>query len=382
MPGPLSRAAAGASYSGAFGSDAGDLAKAAAAFMQGRKQEETARQQQAMQDALLALRQREADQGDRRIGLDEQKFGEDQRQFDVGTGLTRERMGQDDRQFGQRLDFDKGELGQRATEGAANRASAEKIAGINARSRENVAGMRQVGSGRDFVTFQDSQGGYWRYDKVHNALTPIQTPTAADLASGQGDGTQAPGSGQQLLGPGARADQGEKGAAASYQNLQTQFDKYKEVLGQVGNQPPGIGTQFLMDQTKASGLGPISSLQRSLSNTVLGNTAPDYQLVQQAVDALGTSVIKMVTGAQMSEPEAQRIMNILRTTAGDTPEKVMQNLETVQNIINSERVKLGRAANVDANGMPATSRALPGATPTAPSAPRKQYRLPDGTVVE
>lgn len=380
MPGPLSRAASGASYSGAFGSDAGDLSKAAAAFMAGRKQEEAARQQQAMQDALLALRQREADQGDARLNLDRDKMGEDRHQFDVNTGLTREKMGQDNNQFGQRLGFDRDKMGQDASEGAANRASAERIARIGAASRENVAGMRNTSNPRDWVVkeIQDpanpgqtvivranKQTGLayrMKLDDTGNLTQTEMTPQEVQAISGQlgSAPTQAPQpvQGTDMSGP---ANQGEREAAASYSNLQTQFDKYKEILGHVGNQAPGWGTQFLMDRTKDSGFGPITSLTRSLSNIVLAKHDPDYQQVQQAVDALGTSVIKMVTGAQMSEPEAQRIMNILRLSSGDTPETVAQKLETVQNIINSERAKLGRMG-----GHTAAQRA-PSAAP-APSA--------------
>jgi hypothetical protein len=275
-----------------------------------------------------------------------------------------------------RLGFDKDKMGTDVSEGALDRASAERIARINAQGRLDVAGMRGAqGSGRDYVIQQGPDGRVWRVNKVTGMADEVHI--SPDGSVTVGDQSQA-GAGPQLIGSGARPGQGELESAAAYNNLQTQFDQYKANLAKVGNQPPSIGTQFLMDGSKSTGLGPISSLTRSLSNTALGSHDPNYQLLQQSLDALGTTVIKMVTGAQMSEPEAQRIMNILRTSAGDTPEKVMQNIETVQNIINSQRVKLNRAGTMLNN--PTSGGAQAPAAAPAPAG--KKYILPDGTVVE
>lgn len=377
MPGPLVRAASGASYNGAFGTDAGDFAKSAAAFMQGRKQEEAARSAQAMQDALLALRQREADQGDARIQFDRDQMGEQRHQFDVTSGLNRDRFGldqqkfsEDQRQFGIGADFDNRKLGQQASEGEKDRANALEIAKIGARSREHVAGMRQVGSGRDFVTLQDANGGYWRFNKLTNELNPIQVPSPADLGQAPADGAAAaPATGGQLLGAGARPSQGEREAAGTYASFKMARDKLAENMGTVGNEAPGVGTQLLLDGTKASGLGPVSSLTRSLSNTLLGDKAPQYQMVQNSIDATGSLFVKLMTGAQMSEPEALRLFNVIGPKAGDTPDVVTQKMAQLDNIVQAQYVKLGRAGELDSNGLPPITRSMGQPTPAAPSAP-------------
>ncbi len=343
MTSPLSSVFRGVNFNGAFGNDAQALGSAFANIAKGRSAETERRRQAALEAALqrlkeeeLGLSQRRVAQGDTELAQSAERIALDQLRANQEGG----RIAAEQVRFGEGLNLDRDRLAQEASEGALDRASREKIASIGARSRENVAEMRQVGSGRDFITFQDIKGKFWRLNKLTNQLDRIVVPTEADLPheSSTSDG--------QLLGSGARASQGELTAAASYNNLEDALKNLENNMAAVAFQAPGIGTQLLLDATKFTGFGPISSLTRSGANTILGNQSPAYQKIQQSIDALGTMVVKMVTGAQMSEPEAQRIMNILRSVAGDPPDLVQQRLQTVREIIENERVKLGRAGHL------------------------------------
>jgi hypothetical protein len=375
----------GASYNGAYGTQAGDLAKAAAAFMQGRRVDEEARRKAALDDALMRLREREAGQNDRRMGLDERKLTQDSDQFGQRLGLDTSKLGlerdeytQRGQQFGDTMGFNRDKLGVDQSEGDKERQNRIDVARIGAKSRENVAGMRQVGSGRDFVTMQDSQGGFWRLNKVTNELTPIRVPTPADLQ--QGDTPQA--TGGQLLGAGARPSQGERDAAGTYSSFKTARNTLAKNMDAVGNEAPGMGTQFLLDTSKSTGFGPVSSVARSLSNSALGSHAPQYQLVQNSIDATGSMFVKLMTGAQMGEPEAQRLFNVIGPKAGDTKETVAQKMQQLDDIVHAQFVKIGRAAELDTAGQPPVSRSLDAPSDSTPPSSGKKYILPDGTVVE
>lgn len=359
MTGPLSSAIRGATYTGTMGNDLNSLAGMAAGLAKGRASEIERQRQAALDAALQKLR--ESELGLRREGLDLERRGQDQ----AGARFAGEQV-----RWAEGNNLDRDKEANDLSEGAANRASAEKVARIGAQSREAVANTRgaAAGSGRDYVIREDDKGNVWRVNKVTGRADKVTVDVDGNMALlPASDSEQAA---MQLTGVGARPSEGEKGAAAAYGNLQTTFDALKQNMATVGNTPPSIGEQVALDASKDPGTGLFGSLKRALGNTYVGNNAPERQRIQQSVDALGTMVVKMVTGAQMSEPEAQRIMNILRTVAGDTPENIQQKLATVQDIINNEKVKLGRAAGLVEGGSAAST------------APARKWILPDGTVVE
>jgi hypothetical protein len=368
--GPLAQAASGASYSGAFGTQGGDLARAAAAFMSGRREEEEARRKAAMDAALQQLRERELAQGEERIGVDREQMKQQGDQFRQNL----ERSGADlaGRQVEMGLENERGKatLAQQASENEKNRQNQLEIAKIGAQSRETVASMRTIGSGKDYVVKEDSQGRVWRVNKVTGDATEVKV---------QGQGQPAQGDGQQLIGAGGRPSQGERDAAGVYNAFKSTSATLQKNMQSVGGKAPGIGQQLLIDGTKSSGLGPVSSLVRSLSNSAMD---PQYQLVQNSLDATGSLFVKLMTGAQMSEPEALRLFNVIGPKAGDEPATVQQKMQQLDDIVRAQYVKVGRAAELDGNGLPPTTAPVSGGAPSAPTGARKKYILPDGTVAE
>jgi hypothetical protein len=366
--GPLAQAASGASYSGAFGTQGGDLARAAAAFMSGRREEEEARRKAAMDAALQQLRERELAQGEERIGVDREQMKQQGDQFRQNL----ERSGADlaGRQVEMGLENERGKatLAQQASENEKNRQNQLEIAKIGAQSRETVASMRTIGSGKDYVVKEDSQGRVWRINKVTGEPTPVALTPPTQGAEPQ-----------QLVGAGGRPSQGERDAAGVYNAFKSTSATLQKNMQSVGGKAPGIGQQLLIDGTKSSGLGPVSSLVRSLSNSAMD---PQYQLVQNSLDATGSLFVKLMTGAQMSEPEALRLFNVIGPKAGDEPATVQQKMQQLDDIVRAQYVKVGRAAELDGNGLPPTTAPVSGGAPSAPTGARKKYILPDGTVAE
>ena len=364
MPGPLTRAASGASYSGAFGTDAGDLSKAAAAFMQGRREEEARRHQEALDMALQRLRERQADQGDQRLQLDRDKFGEDRHQFDETMGYNREKMGQDENQFGQRLGFDRDQLGQAASENEKNRKNQLDIARIGAQSRETVASMRTIGSGRDYIVKEDSLGRVWRINKVTGEPTPVKFEQGEQPAG-------APG--QQMLGGGARPSADEKAANMLATSIEPSVARIDQMYGgdsPVAVEAPSVVEQFMADQSKSHGLGPISSVARSLGNKALGSMNPDYQSILTDMTKVYRAFVYVTTGKQLNESEAQDAAQQYVVLAGDNPALVQKKVQDIKNMTNAIRQSSQRARSFveqqnASQGTPAPS--APSATPSAKS---------------
>lgn len=353
MTAPLSSAAGGMRYSGT--GTGGELAKLVAGLVSGRRQQEEATRKAALEAAMQVLREREADQMDR--GLDMRAAEGAQRGID-----TAENQNIEYEKLNAERNDKNADNNRVVQEGIANRKNALDVAKIGATSRENVADTRANTPGRGLIVTQGKDGEILIVDKEAHTVRPTSTTGGAVPTNAEGT----------PVGSGARPGQGERDAASMYTAFKVTSATLAENMKKVEFQAPNVGTQLLLDGSKASGLGPVSSVARSLSNTVLSSTNPDYQLVQNSLDATGSMFIKLMTGAQMSEPEALRLFNVIGPKAGDTSETVAQKMKQLNDIVQAQYLKVGRAGAL----LDAASAAPP------PPSGGKKYVLPDGTVVE
>jgi hypothetical protein len=374
MTGPLSSAVNGASYNGAFGSDAGGVARLVAGLAQGAQEARERQSKVALDAALMKLREGDAEMrreehearmrpATPKSPWEAENFPNLESYLDY---LRRRKQAE--------------HIEKPPTPRSIDPLSPEGIqAALERKRRELELESRQPkppsAEGEVSVELVDGRVGV-----LNKATGKIRIATFAEA-----EGTP--------LGRGARPTQSERDARASFDNLQDTFEQLDANMAKVGYRAPSIAIQTGLDASKYTGVG--GSVVRSLANTAVGKLAPEYQLVQHSIDALGTLVTKMVTGAQMSEPEAQRIMNILRSTAGDDPALVQQKLQQVRTIIANERVKMGRAGGAaipgSAEGAQPTNNAAARAAavkakyglepPATPSIP-KRWTLPNGSVVD
>jgi hypothetical protein len=311
------------------------------------KDEEERRQAKALEQALFELRKQAQASGDANAASDldlrRQQLEHARVNAERAAAIEREQMG---------VTRENAAATRELT--AAQRAETER----HNRKMEEVSGQRadatsaRAGRGWAPVVTQGPNGEIMIVDKNTHTVAP--TSAAGAVPTGAGGSP---------VGSQARPAQGERDAAAAYSNLDSALKQLETQMGGVGYAAPTIPEQVAIDAAKGTGTGVISSFKRSVANTYLGKNAPERQAIEQSVKTLGTLIVKMVTGAQMSEPEAQRIMGILSTVAGDRPELAKQKIESVKDIIRGQRVKLGRAAGMTTGTEPVAPSATPGISP-------------------
>lgn len=355
MTAPLSGAVSGATYSGTQGGLAGDFARAAGNFIKGMKDEEAKRQARAMEQALLDLRIRAQQSGDEQAAAELDIRRQQLQQARENAEAERKLRGEDLQLRRESEAAERDRYGRQMTETERHNREQERVGG----QRADIYGDR-TSRGWKPTVIQGPNGEILLVDAGAGTVAPTRpagtVPTAAD-------GTP--------VGSQARPAQGEREAAAAWQNLESAVEQLDQQMAAVDYTPPSMAEQVALDAAQSPGSGIGSSVKRGLANSYLGKRAPQRQQIEQSVKTLGTLVVKMVTGAQMSEPEAQRIMGILRTVAGDQPELAKQKIETVREIIRGQRIKLGRAASMVGGG----DAAQPTQMPAPGSSLKQKYGL-------
>jgi hypothetical protein len=292
-----------------------DAAQAAAGIAAGSREEQERRRKAALEAAAHALREREVGQGDTRIKLDADKFGWEQTTDtrDYGRQVVTE-----DRDFGETQRKNTADIAD--TEADNTRLSGDSAETVRHNRASEGIDRTKAAQGRPQLR-QTASGFAWFYPDGRTS----------GVVDEKGD---------PVVGV---PTQGERQATGNAESLDAAYKILDENFKAVGYKAPNIPTQVGMDASKQTGMGPLTSLTRALANTAVGKYAPEYQKVNNALDSFGSLLVKLMTGAQMSEPEAQRIFNIIKPVAGDQPEVVQQKLQQARNIVEASKIQRGRA---------------------------------------
>lgn len=306
------------------GSDLGEFAKAAAGFAKGSRAETDRRRKKALDDALLALKERENERQDKELKLRGDEFevnkSKEAQRIMEHAGNEDQELEQFNRE-GERFKIDDAFRDRQQTETEKNN------------REDNATNRSRYGSngGAKPQLRQTENGFEWFY--------PPTAGTASTVPVLGADGTPKEGV----------PTQGERGAKSDMDLIQENFDTLKTNMAAVGNEPPGILTQVGLDATQLTGKGPISSLARSLANKGVGKLAPGYQKIQNSIQAITADVGRLKSGLVLNEQEAQRIINLITPIAGDTdPGIVEQKMQQVQSILDAAKLRAGRANSTPA----------------------------------
>jgi hypothetical protein len=187
---------------------------------------------------------------------------------------------------------------------------------------------------------------------------PVQPGSTQTPADTHATTTQAPAA-HPLKAP---TPQNERSIAATYDQLQGLFTDVTAQMQGVGYEPPSALTQFGINMTKGGGAipGVPDGLEKIAGNTAVGKFAPKYQTLETSYNSLSTFLTQMITGAQMSQQEADRIRSLVATYTGDTPGTIQLRLKQAQGIIDAARAKVSpRAGGGTEAPAPAARAALP-----------------------
>jgi len=270
---------------------------------------------EAIQRQKLAEEMRQADMANQvqqqRLGLDTQKLGEDTRQFNISSGQRDTQLGFEGQRVGMEQAMQPVRLRQMTAQTAdverkpqAEEAARTFTAGENEKNRSNavrIAGIRSatVGASEPLVQALGPDG------------TTIYVPRS------QAGGMQAPPKTAPRMQAGAA--QLIAGADASLHQL----DKLEQMLPKVqGSVGPLAGRASEMRQ-KIPGLSTDSQMAAFLAETA----------------TLKNATVKAITGAQMSEPEAKRIMAQVPTET-DKPEVWVQKAKATRDNLTFMRDKM------------------------------------------
>lgn len=186
---------------------------------------------------------------------------------------------------------------------------------------------------------------------------PIQPGSTQVPADTHGATTAVPPS-HPMKGP---TPQNERNTAATFAQLKGLFGEIKAGMESVKYQPPGAATQFGLEMTKGQGAIPLvpNSIEKIVGNNAVGMFAPKYQNLETSYNALSTFLTQMITGAQMSQQEADRIRNLVAMRSGDTAQTIATRMREAQGIIDAAEAKVSPRAS-GGGGAPAPTGAPKG----------------------
>jgi hypothetical protein len=309
-------------------------------------------------DMARQFHEQQLQQGQQRINLDATKLGEDRRQFDVGAGQAAQRLGYEGQRVGMEQELQPTRLAhmQAQTEDLARqpqealdtRAFQEHMAGVQGDQRmrqiqaegaiqRSIAAMRQENApGPQPQIFYDADN----------------KPHAIQFSGGQAREIGMP---TNLVGKApprmsAAAAQMVAGADASLHNLDKLEALFPKVRGMIG---PAAGRAYTLGQS-------IPGVRVN----------PEFATFSAESSTLKNAVIKAITGAQMSEPEAKRIMQQIPLET-DKPEVWIPKAKATRDNLAFLRSRLASLYGVDnAGGEPS----LPtGGTPAPATDPYAAY---------
>lgn len=390
--GQLSNALGKVNYKGTLGSTAGDLSSVIGDFVAQGKKEKDQRTKDALDQALLKVKQGEADVNSKTlehaISQDDRNFGFKQTEHTdalENQRLAREGLEQNRHTLDENADLTRGMLERLGTRRADQ--TDERIS--QAGQRIQMAGMKgyfQTDQNNDTYYYNPvtKKGSKLSFDAngdlvpdhpgaiTPGGLTPMQPvgqPAAAApaTAAAQGHGVKPDGAPMQPIQPGATekpaeahiatADappgkpfkkpvpQNERNVAATFQQLKGLFGDVSNQIAGVNYQPPGALTQFGIEMTKGGQIPMVpDAIEKIAGNTGVGMFAPKYQTLETSYNSLSTFLTQMITGAQMSQQEADRIRSLVAMKAGDTPATVQLRLKQAQGIIDAAEARVSPRA--------------------------------------
>lgn len=420
MSGPISTAQAGMDYRGAFGGTGGDIARVVQQFAEAAKADKLAKDKLALEASLRQQdqewKQRKFDQdadqftstytaGQDKIRADRNQHEADQKQHDdefqqqlQATMSNRDELNQD-------RDAMRGvvtALGQRRGDQADARLTLQSRQGqFKTEANGDVyfyapgslkgTKMTVAADGTMVPEHPEAIGGYTpptaHAAGGHSApATPPANPTPAVAADGAPQQPVQPGTTQHdstaaHAAPSvpdakpfrAPTPQTELNANATFQQLKGLFNDVKTNVAAVHSKPPNGLTQIGIDMSKNGMIpGVPDQLEKIGANMAVGAFAPHYQTLETAYNSLSTFLTQMITGAQMSQQEADRIRSLVAMRAGDTPESVALRMQQAEGIIATAEARVSPRAAASGGGSPAPIQA----------GGKRKWKLADGTVVD
>jgi hypothetical protein len=380
MASPLSGALKGVKYDGTNGNMWSDLGDLLGGFVQDARVQAEQKRKDALDAAMAAMKQAEFERQGKQIDyqMNRDRIGDQFKSADDNRAERQLQASMEQNQLSR--DALQSEREQRRQEREQNEAALEAY-----RNRTGDQRDRQLGQGDTRIAQQAQKGSFWEDDQ-HNVwykpnlgngaavqmernpstgeMRPVrqvagQAPaqpsgnlrpiaytgdSQAQSPQGQAPSPQAPGSGWEAVqGKSAIPTQGEREAKSAYDTLEPLFGNVIKSMGDVGFTPPSVGTQLAVDASRQPRESFKGSLVATLGNEALGKYHPDYQKYYVATNALSTFLTKMITGAQMSAPEAERIKNLIEWKAGDNPATVKDRIAQAAQIISAARERAGRA---------------------------------------
>lgn len=312
------------------GSGFADLAKAAAAMATGRREEEERKRKAALEEALQRLRERQADQDDRRITLDTDKFGFDREKEGTRKLERVDDEADEDRTFGA-SEADKTRDDDRANRELTEAERHNRATEAAARSRIEKVG--QTSNGREWIVKESVTGKVFRVNKLTGEYHPIEDP----------------GTGQPVLGLGARPTESERAANMLLTSIEPSIDRVEKMY-QPGVKAPGVLTQGLSEQAKKGGLlGGIAnkalSGEGALGNVAeaLGASDPNYQSILTDLTKIYRAYVYVTTGKQLNESEAQDAARQYVIQAGEPEALIAKKVKDMQQMAQAVREASTRA---------------------------------------
>lgn len=185
---------------------------------------------------------------------------------------------------------------------------------------------------------------------------PIQPGSTQVPADTHGTTTHVPPA-HPMKGP---TPQNERNTAATFQQLKGLFSEVTNGLKSVDYKPQGALTDFGIAMSKGGQIPVVpDAVEKIVGNNALGIFAPKYQNLETSYNALSTFLTQMITGAQMSQQEADRIRNLVAMKSGDTPQTISTRLREAQGIIDAAEAKVSPRAS-GGGGAPAPTGAPKG----------------------
>lgn len=307
------------------GSDLGEFAKLAGNFAQGSRDEADRRRKEALEAAVQALKEREANRADSELKLNTDKFGyeqgKDTKIFDAGQAEHTYQHGHD-------------------------------VTTDTETHRHNVA-TEQADLQRARSMGQSPGKLGWRLVQVDGEWTWVPPPTGLGAGSG---GPQA----QTVTGPDGKPAHGSQGIPnAGEQQMNMLVTSIEPSLGRIeaayapggkGLHAPSVVAQGLADAAKQGGfIGGAANTALSgqgmmgkLANA-LGGANPDYQNILTDLTKVYRAYVYVTTGKQLNESEAADNIQQYVPRAGEPDELVHKKVQDIQNMAQAVRLASKRA---------------------------------------
>lgn len=416
--GQLSNALGKVNYKGTMGSTSGDLSSVIGQFVAQGKAEKEQATKDALDQALLGVKKSELGLQtktlEHNVANDDRNFGF--KQLEHGDTVENQRLAREGLEQNRHTLDENADLTRGMLERLGNRRADQGDQRIaQAGERIQIAGKKgyfQTDQNNDTYYYNPTtgKGSKLSFDAngdlvpdhpgaiTPGGMTPMQPvsqpvsqPAAAAPATAatQGHGVKPDGAPTQPIQPGATekpteahtvtADappgkpfkkpvpQNERNVAATFQQLKGLFSDVTGQIQGVNYQPPGPLTQFGIEMSKGGQIPMVpDAIEKIAGNTGVGMFAPKYQTLETSYNALSTFLTQMITGAQMSQQEADRIRSLVAMKTGDNPATVQLRLKQAQGIIDAAEAKVSpRAGGSDGSAPTAVATTGKGGGPEA-----------------